>query len=283
MLSLRYDLRTRVVLAAIPLLLVLLTVTLDYNSATSTRQDTCYIRRELEKPGPTLIPLRDGPLHNYSVYVMWISMFLLALLPNSRLRALYLLTYTSIWFHITYIMLAALKAPLYDFACAGRHPMFPNGISGHYCYFIFVALTAPRYARARLRTNPNASRVILAAAAVLMTLFTIGGTATLYRTYFHGYHSPRQIALGAALGVFSHIVLDTFEYMDNREPSIPVSLAVLLATSLTSLTSYYYVWPHQSAGDAITTGHLMFHGTLWLILLATTKTQLAAKAKVAID
>ncbi|CDF35449.1 unnamed protein product [Chondrus crispus] len=283
MLSLRYGRQFRLALATVPLLLVLLTLALDRHPTMGTNLDTCYIRRELEKPAPTFIPMRDGPLHNYSVLVMWISMFLLALLPNGRLKAVYLLTYTSIWFHITYILLAALKAPLYDFACAGRHQFFPNGISGHYCYFIFVALTTPRFARTRLRLNPNTSRLYLAPIALLLTLFTVGGTATLYRTFFHGYHSPRQIALGAALGIFSHSVLDFFQFEDDAEPPITVSLSVLFASSLNALTSYYFLWPHVIAGAAITAGHLRFHAALWLVLLAAAYLRQSADRKVATD
>lgn len=273
----------RLALSSIPLLLVFITMVLDRYPIMGTKLDTCYILREEEKPAPTFIPMRDGPLHNYSVLVMWISMFLLALFPVQRLKAFYLLTYTSLWFHITYIILAAFKAPLYDYNCAGRHKFFPNGISGHYCYFIFVALTWPRFAKFRYQANPNMPRIYLIPIMLLMTLFTIGGTATLYRTFFHGYHSPRQIALGAALGIFSHNVLDFFQYQHDAEPSIPVSLSVLFATSLNAFSSYYFLWPHVIAGAAITAGHVKFHISLWLILLACAYMRLSTERKVATD
>lgn len=283
MLSFRYTRQTRTALTIIPLLLVVLTVVLDYNATSRARMDACFIRREVQRPGPTLIPLGDGLLHNLSVYVMWISMFILAALPVGRTRAFYLLTYSSIWFHTTYILLAALKAPLFDFNCAGRHPEYPNGISGHYCYFVFVALTSRRFALARYRSNPDASRIALALVAFLMTLFAIGATATLYRTFFHGYHSPRQIALGTALGMLSHVLLDNFQFREDSEPPTSISLSLLLANSLTSLTSYYIAWPHDKAGPAISQGQLVFHAALWVILIATAQSRVYSRAKVATD
>lgn len=273
----------RAILATTPLLLLIITVALHFNDSSRRKLDACYIRRELERPAPTLIPLGDGLLHNLSVLIMWTAMFLLALLPDLRTRAIYLLTYTSLWFHITYILLAVLKAPLYDYNCAGRHVHYPNGISGHYCYFIFVAMTARRFAQARYRANPNAPRILVAMVAVLMTLFGIGGFATLYRTFFHGYHSSRQIILGAALGILSHILLDIFQFREEAEPPVAISLGVLFASSLTSLTMYSLVWPHEAAGAAISQGHLMFHSTLWFILLVTAWLRVNTEVKVATE
>lgn len=283
MLSLRYDSRTRFFLSVIPFLLILITLAFDFHESLSQRLDTCYILREHEKPPSTLIPLGDAILHNYSVYIMWLSMFLLALLPSDRPRGVYNLTFASIWFHVTYILLAALKAPLQDFNCAGRHAHYPNGISGHYCYFIFVALTTPLYAQSRLRTNPNVPKAVLVASATLMGLFTIGATATLYRTYFHGYHSPRQIALGAALGILSHVGLEVLLFRDGKEVPVRISMMTLAAASLTALTLYARVWPHQSAGAAIGQGQLIFHVTLWIILSIAAGIRGKTEIKVAMD
>lgn len=160
---------------------------------------------------------------------------------------------------------------------------YPNGISGHYCYFIFVALTAPLYAHSRIRMNPDASKAVLVTSATLMGLFTIGATATLYRTYFHGYHSPRQIALGAALGILSHVGLETLLFRKEKEVIVRISMMTLAASSLTALTLYTRVWPHENAGAAIGQGQLMFHVTLWIILSVAAGVRGKMEVKVATD
>lgn len=250
--------------------ITLLPLTIFLERASPARLNACYIRREIQKPPPPLIPLRDSVLHNYSVYIMWTAMFLLALLPNARPKAFFSLTFASLWFHATYIYLAAFKAPLQDFNCAGRHKSYPNGISGHYCYFIFVAFTAARYARSRLKSNSDASPLIKAAAALLMSLFGVGGVATLHRTFFHGYHSARQISYGASLGIFSHCVLDYILLDEHCGFTTHMRLLFLLANSTTSITLYFRLWPHEAAGPAISFGHLVFHSSLWIILLVCT-------------
>lgn len=267
MLGLSYTTNIRPILVGLAIFLVLLTVALTYHERTNSHLDACFINREVQAPGPTIIPIRDGPLHNFSVYVMWLSMFVLSILPHGRSKAIFSLTYSSIWFHSTYILLAALKAPLSDYNCAGRHKFYPNGISGHYCYFVFVSLTAARFAQARLKANQTPPIFLLSIAAFLMTLFSIGAIGTLYRTFFHGYHSVRQIFLGTSLGIFSHLGLDYTLY-DNPIQYPPIRpLLTLFANSVSSLALYKHLWPHRAAGPAISAAQLVFHAGLWLVQL----------------
>lgn len=76
--------------------------------------------------------------------------------------------------------------------------------------------------------------------------------------------------LGAALGIYSHVALDGVLFEERRDMSVRMLLAVLFSNSLTSLTLYFQLWPHEEAGDAISSGQLKFHATLWLLLVAAT-------------
>jgi hypothetical protein len=268
-----HSVATRRVVAVAPLVLVALLLALSLHSPLSVRMDTCYIQRELERPAPTTIPLSDSTLHFYSVFTVWAAMLVLLLLPLRRVRALYTLAYTSVWFHCTYVLLAALKAPLDDFKCAGRHHTYPNGISGHYCYFVFVALTVPLLVRDRLIANPSPSSRspnIIAVAASFLAFFAVGAPATLYRTFIHGYHSFRQILLGAALGMESHAVLERFILgrSDDDAFSLALQIAVLAAKALSAFTLYFVLWPVTSAGPALTPAHFRFHIAAWCLVIS---------------
>jgi hypothetical protein len=267
---LSYSPSQRRVVLGIPLVLVLLTVGLSFHPRVGSRLDVCFIQREFEKPGPTRIPIGDSALHNFSVLAVWASVLVLLLLPADRYYAVFQLTYAALWFHSTYILLAALKAPLEDYACAGRHSLYPNGISGHYCYFVFVAMTVPFLWNARLRSNPQASSRLMVPAVACLLCFVIGATATLHRTIMHGYHSPRQIMLGIALGMSSHGVLErVFLGLPRQRNSIPLLLAFLCAIAVSSYALYELVWPKLTAGHALTTSHFVFHLSLWLVLIAS--------------
>lgn len=287
--------RKHLVLSCIAVLLVLSTIIIDRSDSLNVHIDTCYIQREIEKPPQTKfqIPLRDGALHNYSVLIIWMAMILLVLLPRKRLQAAFSLTYGSLWFHNTYILLAAMKATLEDVQCAGRHVTYPNGISGHYCYFFFVILTAHRFTQTRLKTNHSASRFVLLLLTFFITLFSIGAFGTLYRTFFHGYHSARQVFLGTALGIISHVLLDLTLFSDDQlwqilpleaELSADISrTGIMAANSLLCLGLYFKLWPHLVAGPSITNGHLLFHASLWGILIALLFVRSHFQQKVAVE
>lgn len=261
--------RNRHLLVALTVFLLIIPNLTYFRYGTVTRADVCYINREVEKPAPTFIPIRDGLLHDSSVFVMWVAMFTLCLLPKQRALAFFRLVYASIWFHSTYILLAALKSLLMDYNCAGRHKLYPNGISGHYCYFIFVSLTAYRLGHARLSAHPNVLKPLARLVQLLLSLFLIGAVSTLYRTYYHGYHSPRQIGLGSALGISSFVGLDYVLFPSHEQNSVQLTVSTLLSTSLTSLALYFRWWPHGEAGPAISKGQLIFHAILWLLLFVT--------------
>lgn len=264
-----YSSKQRQALIAIPAILLAVTLALSRNDHYSAKMNACFIYRATEKPRPTWIPIRDGALHNYSVYVMWAGMLILALLPGRRAVGLFSLLYSSVWFHTTYVLLAALKALMDDFNCAGRHVRYPNGISGHYCYFLFVTLTVRVLAQPRLRANPAAPQMLMAAAGVLLGMYAVGAWATLYRTFAHGYHSMQQIFLGSALGLASHIALETFMFSGLVDAALLMQLSVLVANSSVVFAMYYSWWPTERAGPAITPGHVYFHLVLYAGLFVT--------------
>lgn len=263
----------RRVVSVLPVVLLGVTLSLSLHTRLARQLDACVIYRERERPPPVYIPMADSALHNYSVLAIWAGMLTLLALPERRARGLYSLLYTALWFHVTYILLCAVKAPLDDFNCAGRHRLYPNGVSGHYCYFLFVSLCAPILARARLRANPTQQPAFIVAPAMLcFALYAVGAPATLYRTWAHGYHSARQILLGSALGLASHATLERF-FLSRLDDSAPpftdvMEIAVLAACSLTSFVFYHLLWPLSTAGPALTKGHYNFHAGMWLALLA---------------
>jgi hypothetical protein len=267
-----YTLLQRRVATAAPAVLLVVTLALSLHHRLSTHLDACFIYREQERPPPTYIPLGDSALHNYSVVAIWGAMLALLALPARRLPGLYALLFTALWFHVTYILLCALKAPLDDFNCAGRHRLYPNGVSGHYCYFLFVSLSAPILAGTRLRANAVQPAAVIVPAAAFFAFFAVGAPATLYRTWAHGYHSPRQILLGSALGLASHAALESFFLSRLDDPRPPfgdvMEIAVLAAGSSTSLFLYNLLWPLSTAGPALTTGHMYFHAGLWFAVIA---------------
>jgi hypothetical protein len=271
----------RRVVLGIPVMLVVLTVSLALHPRFASRLDTCFIHRELERPGPTLLPIEDAALHNYSVLAVWTAMLVLLFLPHDRFLGVFQLSYSTLWFHATYILLAALKAPLEDYSCAGRHSYYPNGISGHYCYFVFVSMTVPFLWRARLQANPQASKVITTPAFACLCLYAAGAIATLYRTWMHGYHSPRQIMLGVALGMCSHALLERI-FLGRPPPqdSVAVLLTILGVVAISSYSLYELVWPKLTAGHALTPSHLVFHLALWLILAGSAVKHLESKESV---
>lgn len=262
-----YSKPERLALYAAPLALLWLTILLSRHPGHSAKLDVCYINRAYERPPPTWIPIRDGPLHNYSVYAMWASALVLALLPISRAAGLYALLYASAWFHATYVLLAALKAPLGDTNCAGRHARYPNGISGHYCYFVYVTLTLRLLASERLRRNPRAALVPLAVAGALAAAYAVGAVATLYRTFAHGYHSFRQIFLGSALGITSHAALEAI-FAGASQPTSNHA-AWLLSQSLVAFSLYRLLWPTEDAGHAIPPIQIAFHAALYFGIIAS--------------
>lgn len=262
----------RRILALVPAILLVITSLLSLHDLSAEKLDACFIARELEPHPPNVIPIADSTLHNLAVAAVWIAMLTLLTLPQSRVHAAYTLAYTALWFHSTYILLAALKAPLDDFNCSGRHPLYPNGISGHYCYFVFVSLTVPLLIQARLRSNPSQSRKpVVAVAIAFLIIYAVSATATLYRTLIHGYHSPRQILLGTALGMGSHCVLDRllFDRASTRLQQTPATaVAILISKSFLSFSLYNLLWPFATAGPAVTRPHIAFHAVMWCILFA---------------
>lgn len=264
-----YSSSQRSALWFLPFLFLIATIVLSRHEHYNRKINACYIHRELQKPAPTWIPLGDSQLHNYSVFVMWMGMFVLAMLPQRRAYGIYSLLYASLWFHNAYIAQAPLKALLHDFNCAGRHDMYPNGISGHYCYFVYVSLTIPLLARRRLQANPHASRVLLSIAAALLLLYAVGSVATLYRTFAHGYHSLRQIFLGIACGTLAHSSLERLVYASDSDPPVAAQLLVQLANSFCAFSLYYALWPTETAGVAISVGQVYFHTALYAGLFAS--------------
>ena len=261
----------RRVLFSVPPILLTLVIILSFIPSYNNRLNGCYITRGLEKPQPVWIPLRDSALHNLAVLLMWLGMLTLSLLPTSRFRGIFDLLHASAAFHSTYIFLCASKALLNDIACGGRDSMYPNGISGHYCYFIYVSLCIPLLARERLDQNASNSsnKNAILFASVCIAGYAIAGAATLYRTFAHGYHSPRQILLGSALGIASHSALEFLAYSTKPRTKPLVLLRSQILASLFVFALYFLTWPKRQVGPAISAAQIVFHTAL-LVGMAVT-------------
>jgi len=285
-------------LAAAPTLMQL-----SADHALSTTLHACVINRQAagprRPPSPLALPLGDSALHDASVTTVWAYGLLTAVgLPVERPKAVLDIALTTLWFQATYWAADAAKGALGDDRCtSARRATYPNGVSGHFCYFTFVALAvavytadrltdvaatpalstvrpvtvaaAPGSAAAATAGVPQALLGVVAAAAGLLGLFTIGGVATLVRTYAHGYHSGRQVLLGAAAGIASYLVVDALHFCGATAPRLGVQLAVVAAAGGGALSAYAAAWPSAVAGEEAVTGRqLVGYATAWLVVAA---------------
>lgn len=120
----------------------------------------------------------------------------------------------------SYFILALLKAFINDNLC---HPHgLPNSVSGHSWWYIFSPLTSmslivslernPGYLKSYfhpkffLRCFQCDLRFRSYICIILLQVMIIFSGLTLYFTYSHGYHTPRQMIFGVMYGLLCHAV-----------------------------------------------------------------------------
>lgn len=299
--------RVAVALAALSLTLLLVAAAptlmrLSEDHTLVTSLHACVINRQAAGPraprSPLSLPMGDSVLHDASVATLWVYALLTAVgLPVARAKAVLDIAISALWFQATYWAADAVKGFLRDDRCtSARRSTYPNGVSGHYCYFLFASLVVAIYTADRLvdvAAHPaTATRrpatgaapgtpaaatagipgrvvAVLAASATALGLFAIGATTTLLRTYAHGYHSGRQVLLGAAAGVASALALDALHFRAATAPRLGVRLAVVAAVGAASLAAYTATWPSALAGEeAVTRVQVVGYTAAWAVVAA---------------
>lgn len=129
-----------------------------------------------------------------------------------------------VWFQAGYFGVALVRVWDADWTC-GTHP---NGISGHFLYYVYYAVlfwfhvshsiratTAETTKGTRTSATATATttttkkqmyiaRAVKAILELLRVGYTVCALGVLHATYAHGYHSLRQVLLGLLLsGVFA--------------------------------------------------------------------------------
>ncbi|GJD07787.1 hypothetical protein Gasu2_21250 [Galdieria sulphuraria] len=97
--------------------------------------------------------------------------------------------------------------------------------------------------------------------------FIIGSIVTVYRTFFHGYHSLRQILYGLGLGCLSHALMETvlWEYfIAGRHVLLILGILALLSPNLLFFCTLF--WPFPVYGYPVGSKQVMGHIINWLIL-----------------
>ena len=120
-----------------------------------------------------------------------------------------------------------------------------NSISGHYSFFLFYLMTLPHLGLSLLPfdktkfpstkdiLSPNSPFTFkLSLLCLSYICFFFSAIFTLYHTYFWGYHSLRQVYLGAFIGIASHWTVSTILKIIDAAPTLHT-----LHTALTTSTS----------------------------------------------
>lgn len=290
----------------------LMRLSADHKLVTSLH--ACVVNRQAAgpraPPSPLSLPLGDSVLHDASVAMLWVYGLLTAVgLPVARTKAVLDIAITTLWFQATYWAADAAKGFLRDDRCtSARRSSYPNGVSGHYCYFLFVTLVVAVYTADRLvdvaadpalaTRRPATGAVpgtpaaatagiprrvvaVLAAAAAALGFFAIGATTTLLRTYAHGYHSGRQVLLGAAAGVASALALDALHFRRATAPRMGVRMAVVAAFGAAALAAYTATWPSAVAGEeAVTQQQLVGYAAAWAVVAAVVGSDWCRQARL---
>jgi len=136
-----------------------------------------------------------------------------------HLRSLFLIAYTGLWWLGTYMSAHNVDMVINDRLCS-RHGSL-NGISGHLTFYLFWILTLGWFVQfnasthvdwehffdPRLYLNALRSNTLLSVLAACYLVFVAVSLMVVSHTYLGGYHSLRQMLLGALLAVFSHWTL----------------------------------------------------------------------------
>eukprot|EP00871_Galdieria_phlegrea_P000643 jgi/Galph1/157/GphlegSOOS_G5000.1 len=249
--------------------------------------DVCVVDRAVDSLPPVntfLLPLRDTVLHNLTVLLLWLLLGVFVITFPHKTAGIFLVSFTSIWFHLTYWFLVLLKGWLDDASCSfGRFLGQPNSISGHYCYFMFCFLGLNTLSRIRQQFDEKIvttktvkvsffAKVQPLLANYLYYAFVIGAVTTVYRTLLHGYHSLRQVLYGVFLGVSSHAVMETVVFdllMKPRGTCYVLWILFVLSPLLLFFSTLF--WPFPVFGYPIGTTQVLGHGLNWFVLLVTRK------------
>ncbi|EME27875.1 uncharacterized protein Gasu_45400 [Galdieria sulphuraria] len=244
--------------------------------------DLCVVDRAVEKLPPVnsfVIPIRDSLLHNFTVATLWMLLVLFIFTSPKKGAAIFLVSFVSLWFHLTYWFLLLVKGWLDDATCSfGRFIGQPNSISGHYCYFTFCFLSLTSLFQVKQLYWRDSRRGKQLKATLLWILenyisklflytFIIGSIVTVYRTFFHGYHSLRQILYGLGLGCLSHALMETvlWEYfIAGRHVLLILGILALLSPNLLFFCTLF--WPFPVYGYPVGSKQVMGHIINWLIL-----------------
>ncbi|KAK4527083.1 hypothetical protein GAYE_SCF34G5005 [Galdieria yellowstonensis] len=265
--------------------LALLTARLLLVSSYGDILDICVVDRAVEDLPPLtsfVIPIRDSLLHNYTVATLWILLFLYVFSRSNKGAAIFLVSFLSLWFHLTYWFLLLLKGWLDDATCSfGRFLGQPNSVSGHYCYFTYCFLSLLTLFQVKLGDGKPRKKQLESTwlhildnyvLKLLLSLFVLGGIVTVYRTFFHGYHSLRQVLYGISLGCLSHSLMETilWEYfLTGRHVSLILGLLAVLSPNLLFFCTL--LWPFPVYGYPVGSKQVMAHVVNWLVLFITRK------------
>jgi len=279
----------RLLLSLVVTLLALgfLVPSLSTNVASSL--DACVIDRSRVHPRtlPMWLKIGDSIIHNATVAILWIAAVLAVIrselrespLPSGQ--ALFELAFATLWFHGSYWFLYVFKALRGDIACNGpSSPLYPNGLSGHYAYFGYCLLGLPLF-QLHSRSSGDqgkAYQIITPIMYILDAVFAVGAAITLYRTYMHGYHSARQVFLGAALGVCTHVIM--YSVLTSKTLKRSQKTGILGGLCLSGFVLTQLTWPSTIVGKAIGPVQIGAHVAVWGLLLYLSITVKSRKTNV---
>ncbi len=102
----------------------------------------------------------------------------------------------SAWFTLSHWIVTGLKTALADGACGSGHA---NSVSGHVNYYVFTVAAATWIIQRHQGFEHVVTKVIYAA-------LSASSAVDLWRTYFYGFHSARQMILGLLFAVINLVI-----------------------------------------------------------------------------
>jgi uncharacterized membrane protein len=164
-------------------------------------------------------------------------LFLLALIRqivcSDKLHALYSSLYSVAWYAATNCLLECAKELIRDSSCSTHS----NSVSGHASFMTFYALTALLWTESVGARRRSVWRSI--ALYVCLTAVFVCAALTLSSTWHGGFHSARQMMLGALFGATSHLIVAWLLALASSRPmAAAAALVVVLASSLYAATIY---------------------------------------------
>ena len=160
--------------------------------------DHCHIDRSaLVNPGPEwdfrhILFLRGSQ-------VLVLTYLLELTLRGGAWRSLLLCTATLTWYFSSVLVLRALRVVLGDWNCLPK----PNSVSGHNHMYVFWLLTLPLLTAVE-RGAARAPRDFSPAVHLGYPLYVVCLCFQMHRTYFEGFHTPRQLLYGLVQALVSH-------------------------------------------------------------------------------